>query len=61
METDKCTIRSWSNSLVIKIWSKAPPVRFEQIDAAIVITIDQISLAIEFFHKWLMLLNASHV
>jgi hypothetical protein len=34
--------------------------RFERIDAAIVVTIDQSSLAIESFHKQLMFSNASH-
>jgi hypothetical protein len=51
----------WLSSLINKIQSKALPVRFEQIDAVIVITIDQSSLITEFFHAQIMFLNAFHV
>jgi hypothetical protein len=51
----------WLGSLINKIQSKAPPVRFQQIDVAIVMTIDQNPLIIEFFHEQVMFLNAFHV
>jgi hypothetical protein len=51
----------WLSSLIYKIQSKALPVRFERIDAVIVITIDQSLLITKFFHEQIMFLNAFHV
>jgi hypothetical protein len=59
-QTERMTC-PWLSSLINKIQSKALPMRFEQIDAAIVITIDQSSLIIELFHEQIMFLNAFHV
>jgi hypothetical protein len=60
MQTKRMTC-TWLSSLINKIQCKAPSVRFERIDAAIVMTIDQISLITEFFHEQIMFLNAFHV
>jgi hypothetical protein len=51
----------WLSLLIKEIQSKALPVRFERIDVAIVITIDQSSLIIEFLHEQIMFLKVFDV
>jgi hypothetical protein len=53
--------RPWLSSLINEIQSKALPVRFERINAAIVITIDQNLMIIEFLHERIMFPNAFHM
>jgi hypothetical protein len=57
----ECMTCLWLSSLINKIQSKALPVRFERINAATIITIDQSSLIIKFFYEQIMFLNAFHV
>jgi hypothetical protein len=59
-QTERMTC-PWLSLLINKIQSKALPVRFKQIDAAIVITIDQSSLIIKFFHEQIMFLDAFYM
>jgi hypothetical protein len=59
-QTERITC-PWLSLLINKIQSKALPVKFERTDAAIVITIDQRSLIIEFFHEQIMFLNTLYV
>jgi hypothetical protein len=55
------TTHPWLSSLMNEIQSKVLPARFEQIDAAIVITIDRSPLIIELFHEQIVFPNAFHV
>jgi hypothetical protein len=59
-QTERMTC-PWLSLLINKIQSKALLVRFERIDVAIVITIDQSSLIIEFLHEQIMFLKVFDV